>query len=110
MINKSQSRLIFQNMQGIFLKLFLKNENKKLLQEKGKNFLGHLNIPKLSEDRSKLCEKNLTEKHLYDSLKRMQKDKSPSNNNFKKEFYETFWKELKKSLQILYHKLKKKGI
>ena len=84
MIKKSQSRLIFQNMQGIFLKLFLKNENKKLLQEKVKNFLGHLNIPKLSEDRSKLCEKNLTEKDLYDSLKRMQKDKSPSNNDFKK--------------------------
>ena len=26
----------------------------------------------------------------------MQKDKSPSNNDFKKEFYETFWEELKK--------------
>ena len=60
-----------------------------------RRFLGHLNIPKLPEDKSKLWEEDLTEKDLYDSLKNMQNDKFPGNDVFPKEFYETFWNELK---------------
>ena len=59
-----------------------------------KNFLSHINIPKLSEDKRKLCEEDLTEKDLCDSLKSMQNDKSPGNDGLTKEFYETFWNEL----------------
>ena len=44
-----------------------------------KSFLRHLNIPKFSEDKSKLCEEDLTEKDLYDSLKSMQNDNSPGH-------------------------------
>ena len=60
------------------------------------NFLRHLNIPKLPKDKSKLCEEDLTEKDLYDSLKSMQKYKSPGNDGLTKEFYEIFWNKLKK--------------
>ena len=42
-------------------------------------FLRQLNIPKLPEDKSKLCEEDLTEKDLYNSLKSMQNDKSLGN-------------------------------
>ena len=62
-----------------------------------KSFLRHLNIPKLPEDKSKLCEEDLTEKDLYDSLKIIQNDKSPGNDGLTKEFYETFWNALKES-------------
>ena len=55
----------------------------------------HLNIPTLSEDKSKLWEEDLTEKHLYDSLKSMQNDKSPGTDGLTKQFYETFCNELK---------------
>lgn len=41
-------------------------------------------IFKAYKDKSKSWEGDLTKKDLYDSLKRMQKDKSPSNNDFKK--------------------------
>ena len=61
-----------------------------------KRFLSHVNIPKLSEDKAKVYQEDLTEKDLYDSLKSMQNDNSPSNNWLTKEFYETFWNELKK--------------
>ena len=57
------------------MKLFLRNGNKKLRQ-KINIFLRHFHIPKLSEDKSKLCEEDLTEKYLYNSLKSMQNDKS----------------------------------
>ena len=60
-----------------------------------KSFISHLNIPKLSEDKSKLYWENLTEKDLCDSLKSMQNNKSPGNNVFTKKFYQTFWKEIK---------------
>ena len=49
-----------------------------------KTFLSHINIPKLSEDKAKLCEEDLTEKDLYNSLKSMESDKSPSNDGLTK--------------------------
>ena len=50
---------------------------------------------KLSEDQVKLCEEDLTEKDLYKSLRSMQNDKSHGNDGLTKEFYETFWDDLK---------------
>ena len=52
-------------------------------------------IPKLSEDKAKLCEEDLTEKDLCDSLKSIQNDKSTGNDRLIKEFYETLWNERK---------------
>ena len=72
------------------MKLFLKKSSAEI-----KSFLKHLNIPKLSERKSKLCEEDLTEKDLYDSLKSMQNDTPPGNDGLTKEFYETFWYKLK---------------
>ena len=79
---------------GNFMKLFFNNGIKKLWQ-KLKVFLMRLYIAKLSQDKIKLCEEDLTEKDLYDSLKSMQNNKSLGNNGLPKEFYETFWNELR---------------
>ena len=59
------------------------------------NFFSDADIPKLSKNQVKLCEESLAEKHLYNSLKSMQSDKSPGNDGLTKEFYEMFWSELK---------------
>ena len=59
------------------------------------SFLSHINIQKLSKDKPKPCEKNLTKKDLHDSLKNMQNDKSPGNDRLTKEFYETLQNELR---------------
>ena len=58
-------------------------------------FFSDVDIPKLSENQANLCEENLTEKDLYNSLKSMQSDKSPGNDGLIKEFYETLWNKLK---------------
>ena len=42
-----------------------------------KNFLNHFNIPKLSKDKANVCDKDLTKKDLYKSLKSLQNQKSP---------------------------------
>ena len=47
------------------MKLFLKKRKQKTAAEI-KSFLSHFNIPKTSEDKSKLYEEDLTEKDLYD--------------------------------------------
>ena len=38
-----------------------------------------------------------TEKELFEALKSMPNDKSPGNDGLTKEFFETFWSEVKKT-------------
>ena len=59
------------------------------------NFLNTLDIPKLSTDHIILCDVELTEKDLYDSMKSMKNDKSSGNDGLTKEFYVTFWDDIK---------------
>ena len=69
-----------------------------------------VDIPIFSENQVKLCEENLTEKDLYKSLKSMQSDKSPGNDGLTKEFYKTFWTELKEIFVDSVSEAKGKGI
>ena len=59
------------------------------------HFLNTLDIPKLSADQIILCDIELTEKDLYDSMKSMKNDKSPGNDGSTKEFYVTVWDDIK---------------
>ena len=58
----------------------LSKKSKQQTMAESKSFLSHLIIPKLFEIKSKLFKKVLTEKDLYNSLKSMQRNKSPNNN------------------------------
>ena len=80
-----------------FYEAFFKKREQKTTAEI-KDFLNVIDVSKLSEDQVKLCEEELTEKDLYNSLRSMQNDKSSGNDGLTKEFYETFWDELKESL------------
>ena len=53
-------------------------------------------MPCLSKEKQDSCEGVITEKELFETLKSMQNNKSPGNDGLSKEFYETFWEELKK--------------
>ena len=48
-------------------------------------------MPCLSKEKQDSCEGVITEKELFEALKSMQ-----NNNGLSKEFYETFWQELRK--------------
>ena len=41
------------------------------------------------------CERNLTEKEIYNSLISFENNKSPDNDGLTKEFYYTFWDDIK---------------
>ena len=51
---------------------------------------------------------DLTDKELFDALKGIPNNKSPDNDGLTKEFYETFWDELKdsfiNSIKLAYEK------
>ena len=70
-------------------KLSFKNEN--LTQ-----YLENISMPCLSKEKQDSWEGVVTEKELFEALKSMQNSKSPGNDGLSKEFYETFWEELKK--------------
>ena len=89
------------------MKLFLKNKQKSVT--KIESFLSHINIPKLSEDKAKLSEEDLTRKDLYDSLKILQSEKSAGNDGLTKNFYETFWNEQKEIFIESVSQTKEKG-
>ena len=73
------------------------------------SFLSHINIPKLSENKAKFSEEDLTRKDLCNSLKIMQNDRSPGNDGLTKKFYETFWNELKEIFIESVSQTKEKG-
>ena len=75
-----------------------------------KKFFSDVDIPKLFENQVKPCEENLTGKDLYNSLKSMQSDKSSGNDGLTKEFYGTFWTELKEIFVDSVSEAKEKGI
>ena len=79
---------ILECIKEFYETLFKKREQKIVTEIK--SFLSHINIPKLSEDKRKLCEEDLTEKDLCDSLKSMQNDKSPGNDGLTKNFMKHF--------------------
>ena len=66
--------------------------------------------PQLSTKQSLKCEKCITEKELFEALKSMPNDKSPGNDGLTKEFFETFWSEVKKNLSCILHSFGKEEL
>ena len=104
---------ILEHIREFYETLFKTREQKTKIETE--NFLSDVDIPKLSKiqnfkNQVRLCEENLTERDLYNSLKSMQSDKSPGNDGLTKEFYETFWTELKEIFVDSVSEAKEKGI
>ena len=87
-IKKLQNKHILEQIREFYETLFKTQEQKTAIEME--TFFSGVDIPKLSKNQSKLCEENVTEKDLYNSLKSMQSDKSPGNDGSAKEFYDTF--------------------
>ena len=52
-------------------------------------------VPKLQEEKVVQYEGEITESELLKSLKSVKNDKSPRDYGLAKEFYESFWEEIK---------------
>ena len=67
-------------------------------KEKVDTFLNKMSLPKLDNQKAFSYEGPVTETELLNALKSMSNDKSPGNDGLTKEFYETFWNEIKNPL------------
>ena len=67
-------------------------------KEKVDTFLNKMSLPKLDNQKALSCERPITETKLLNALKSMSNDKSSGNDGLTKEFYETFWNEIKNPL------------
>ena len=93
-------------MNFIYIIKNLFNERQHLSEYDISNFLnGVSKFPQLSTGQSLKCEKCITEIELFEALKSMPNDKSPGNDGLSKEFFKTFWSEIKKTIFILCFKL-----
>ena len=70
-------------------------EKLKTKSESLNNFLNDLSIPSSSETQKQICEEELTEKDIYESMISFDNNKSPGNDGLTKEFYQTFWQDVK---------------
>ena len=71
------------------------------LQNQNENITAYSNqisIPVLTGEQSQTCEGQILENELLKALKNMPNNKSSGNDGLTKEFYETFWEDLKKPL------------
>ena len=75
---------------GQLFKKTICNNNSKIF-----SFLDNISLPVINNDFFNLCENDLTEDKLLISLKSTQNNKTPGNDGLTKEFYETFWNEIK---------------
>ena len=85
--------MYFKSNKRFYEALFKKRGQKTTAEIK--DFLNVIDASKLSEDQVKLWENDLTENDLYKSLRSMPNNKSPGSDGLTKEFYETFWDDLK---------------
>ena len=58
-------------------------------------FLSDIHLPTISDEIYTICEAEVTEANLLVALKSIPDDKTPGNNDLSKEFYETFWEDIK---------------
>ena len=63
-------------------------------------YLNTILFPKLTKEKSETLDGGITEKELFTALQMMENNKSPGNNGLTKEFYVTFWNEVKASLLL----------
>ena len=87
----------------------LYQEKSNLLPSCIDNFLQSIDLPKIKEHEQKNLEQPLSEKEFQSALRNMPNEKSPGNDEFTKEFYETFWDNIKRTLTLSFQQALKKG-
>ena len=105
---------LINNNTGIERKIFdfysnLYQEKSNLLPSCIDNFLQSIDLPKLKEQEIKNLEQPLSEKEFQSALRNMPNEKSPGNDGLTKEFYETFWDDIKRPLTLSFRQALKKG-
>ena len=85
-----------QKKKAFYETLFKRNLSK--TNVKKQRLLNFLSTKTLTNEQYDLCENKISQTDLFDFMKSIKNNKTPGNNGLTKEFYETFWDELKTPL------------
>ena len=77
-----------------FYKNLYSNKDDPLSAINLKEYLKDTNLPKLTDNESKLLEGDITMSELTKALKNMKNNKSPGTDGFSSEFFKVFWKKI----------------
>ena len=94
----SESQVTNQDKINQELKCFSKNiftEKSEFQKENINAYLGQINISLPTEEQSQTCECPLTKSELLNALIIILNNESPGNDRLTKEFFKTFWEEMK---------------
>ena len=92
---------ISKNIKAFYKTLFKRNFSKNNFEKQ--QFLTSLSTKTLTNEQYDLCENKISETDLFDFMKSMKNNKTPGNDGLTKEFYETFWDELKTTVMKSVH-------
>ena len=85
-----------KNIKAYYETLFKRNFSKTNVEKQ--RFLNYLSNKTLTNEQYDLRENKISETDLFDSMKSMKNNKTSGSDGLTKEFYETFWDELKTPL------------
>ena len=71
------------------------SQKKQFPKHNFESYLNQITIPKLTKERLQECEGEITEAELFKALQSMENNKTPGNDGLTKEFYVTFWMDVK---------------
>ena len=76
-----------------------------LFQRKYIQLFKRTSFVKTFYEQREVCEGELTEKEVTDALNKMENNKTLGSDGFPKEYFETFWLEIKSPLILYFKKL-----
>ena len=92
-VELNEPETILSSIKFFYWTLYKKRNNK--TETDCSNYLKTLNLRRLTEDKCRLCEGELTKRECWEALQTMGNDiKSPGNYGLSKEFYVCFFNEI----------------
>ena len=92
LVELSEPETVFSSIKSFYSTLYKKRNDK--TETDCYNYLKTRNLPKLTDNESRLCEGELTKRECWEALQTMENNKSPGNDGLSKEFYVCFFNEI----------------
>ena len=89
----TDQKYILKEAESFYKKLY-SNKDDPLSEINLKEYLKDTNLPKLTDNESKLLEGDITMSELTKALKNMKNNKSPGTDGFSSKFFKVFWKKI----------------
>ena len=92
LVELSEPETVLSSIKSFYSTLYKKRNDK--TETDCYNYLKTLNLPKLTDNESRLCEEELTKRECWEALQTMGNNKSPGNDGLSKDYYVCFFNKI----------------